>query len=67
MKLSDMQKDPLAVHILSKNRANALIEQGLAKPAVIDPAPEHHVAVTLTSLGRSATESTPAKPETPVK
>lgn len=62
MKLSEMQKDPMSVHVLSKSRANSLIEQGFAKPAVIDPMPESDTPVTLTARGRSATESAPAKP-----
>lgn len=57
MKLSEMQKDPMSVHVLSKTRANSLIDEGLAKPAVIDPMPESDVPVTLTALGRSATET----------
>lgn len=60
MKLSEMQKDPLAVHILSKSRAGALIDAGLAKPAALDPMPESDIPVTLTALGRSATEATAA-------
>lgn len=60
MKLSEMQKDPLAIHILSKSRANTLIDDGLAKRAIIDPMPESDIPVTLTAKGRSATEATPA-------
>jgi hypothetical protein len=61
MKLTEMQKDPFVVHILSKSRAAALIDAGLAKVAIIDPAPENDVAVTLTGLGRSAIEVVPDK------
>ena len=60
MKLSEMQKDPLAVHVLSKSRAATLIDEGLAKPATIDPSPEPDIAVTLTARGRSASDPAPA-------
>lgn len=60
MKLSEMQKDPLAVHVLNKSRANSLIDAGLAKRATLDPMPESDIPVTLTAKGRSATEPVPA-------
>lgn len=56
MKLSEMQKDPFAIHTLSRIRATAMIDAGLAKIAVIDPMPESDIPVTLTAAGRSATE-----------
>jgi hypothetical protein len=67
MKLTEMQKDPFTVYILSNSRAAALIDAGLAKVAIIDPVPENDVPVTLTGLGRSATESAPIPPPAPSK
>lgn len=56
MKLSEMQKDPLIIYTLNKSHAAALIDAGLAKPAAIDPMPESDIPVTLTGLGRTATD-----------
>ena len=60
MKLSEMQKDPFAVHVLSKSRATTLIDEGLAKRAIIDPMPDSDIPVTLTARGRSASDPAPA-------
>jgi hypothetical protein len=64
MKLSDMQKDPFAVHILDKDRADTLIDAGLAQPVTLDPMPRSDIPVSLTGLGRSATETAP-RPSAP--